>query len=145
MDCSNTSRFLYAEALGIDLPRVASSQYWSLRQAGKAWRTPMKGDTPDEDALRRKLQVGDLLFWEHTYKPRRDPPITHVMVYMGTDEKDRMLMFGSSSGGKGLYSRKRGGPDVYRFYPQAKMGGYSTWLGLGKVRGRFVGYGRPLD
>ena len=52
---------------------------------------------------------------------------------------------GSQSAGTGRNTRISGGPDIYAFDPEAPAGGYSTWLGLGRVKGRFVGYGRPLS
>lgn len=127
MDCSNTARWLYREVRGVTLPRTASDQYEMLRESGRLWRTR------DEGALRRRLRPGDLLFWENTYKPKRKPPITHVMVYLGTDERGRMLMAGSQGSS---------GPDVYPFRPAQKMGGYRFFFFFHRD-GRFVGYGRP--
>ncbi len=128
MDCSNTSRWLYREVRGIELPRTASDQYEWLRARRRLWRTG-----PDENRLRRRLQPGDLLFWEHTYRPPRRPPVTHVMVYLGTDERGRMLMAGS---------QRASGPDVYEFRPGQKMGGYRFFFFF-RRDGRFVAYGRP--
>ncbi|MGH8045901.1 MAG: NlpC/P60 family protein, partial [Chthoniobacterales bacterium] len=87
MDCSNTTRWLYREVRGINLPRTASDQYEWLRKRHRLWR-----GRPDPKALRKHLRPGDLLFWENTYKPPRKPPVTHVMVYLGTDASGRMMM-----------------------------------------------------
>ncbi|HVE15313.1 MAG TPA: NlpC/P60 family protein [Chthoniobacterales bacterium] len=128
MDCSNTSRWLYREVRGINLPRTASDQYEWLRTRHRLWRIG-----PNEAALRKRLRPGDLLFWEHTYKPPRRPPVTHVMVYLGTDEHGRMLMAGSQGAS---------GPDTYQFKPAKKMGGYRFFFFFHRD-GRFVAYGRP--
>ncbi len=127
MDCSNTARWLYREVRGIALPRTASDQYELLRQRGRLWRTS------SERTLRKRLRPGDLLFWENTYKPKRKPPITHVMVYLGADARGRMMMAGSQGAS---------GPDIYHFKPGQKMGGYRFFFFFHRA-GRFVAYGRP--
>jgi cell wall-associated NlpC family hydrolase len=128
MDCSNTARWLQREVRGVDLPRTASDQYEYLRQRRQLWRT---GTDPRK--LRRKLRVGDLLFWENTYKPVRKPAITHVMTYLGTDGAGQMKMAGSQ-GSKGV--------NVYTFSPDRSMGGYRFFLFF-RREGKFVAYGRP--
>ncbi|HPA16736.1 MAG TPA: LysM peptidoglycan-binding domain-containing protein [Verrucomicrobiae bacterium] len=145
MDCSNTSRYLYRRVAGIDIGRTASDQYYFLSQRRLAWRIPpdLEGDALTA-YLAERMRPGDLLFWEHTYKPKRNPPVTHVMVYLGRTRDGNLLMAGSQSHGTGRDGRTEGGPDVYLFDPEAPAGGYSTWLGFGHIKGRFVGYGRPL-
>jgi LysM repeat protein len=145
MDCSNTSRYIYKRAIGLQLPRCASDQYYDLKQKNLAWDVPLNANSqPDVDYLERNLRVGDLLFWEHTYKPERDPPITHVTIYLGKDAKGRMMMAGSQSSSYGKYGTKRGGPNIYIFEPLKTAGGYSTWFGFVQHKGRFVAFGRPL-
>lgn len=145
MDCSNTSRYLYKKALGIELPRTASDQYYNLKIQSKAWDVPLDDkEKPDLAFLERYLRVGDLLFWENTYKPERDPPITHVTIFLGKDEKGRWIMAGSQSSSRGRYGNTRGGPDIYLFDPLKPTGGYSTWFGFVHKTGRFVAFGRPL-
>lgn len=128
MDCSNTARWLVRETRGIEIPRTASSQYDWLKKNKRLWRV-----RPNAAALRKRLKPGDLLFWEHTYRPVRKPPVTHVMVYLGTDAQGRMLMAGSQ-GSRGV--------DTYTFDPTAKMGSYPFFLWF-RRDGRFVAYGRP--
>jgi cell wall-associated NlpC family hydrolase len=128
MDCSNTVRWFYAEALGKALPRTASDQYEALRSQGRLCR--VGGLNPF--AL-NGLKPGDLLFWENTYRPKRQPPVTHVMVYLGRDASGQMVMAGSQ-GSRGV--------DVYTFDPARPMGGYNWFLWF-KKKGRFVAYGRP--
>lgn len=129
MDCSNTVRWLYRNAAGHALERTASSQYEVLRQRGRLWKV---------NALnpfwQQRLKPGDLLFWENTYKPKRKPPITHVMVYLGRTPDGAMKMAGSQ-GSRGV--------DIYTFRPEVPYGGYNWFLWF-KRKGKFVAYGRPL-
>ena len=143
MDCSNTSRWLYKTVAGIALPRTASDQYYYLHQQGKAWDVPQDDyGLPDVAYLQRNLKPGDLLFWENTYRPERSPPITHVMVFLGTNERGQWIMAGSQGSG-GEHGRRDGGPDVYVFRPSQPCGGYTSWFVHHK--GRFCAFGRPLD
>jgi cell wall-associated NlpC family hydrolase len=128
MDCSNTARWLYRELWGRNLPRTASAQYEHFRQQKKFRRA-----RPDPARLARQLKPGDFLFWEHTYKPRRKPPVTHVMIYLGRDNQGRMWMAGAQ-GSRGV--------DVYEFRPASPMGSYNWFLWF-KREGRFIGYARP--
>lgn len=130
MDCSNTARWLLQETQGLQVPRTASSQYEFFRKQGKLRRV---SSSPAK--LRRILRPGDVLFWEHTYRPRRKPPVTHVMIYAGTTPDGTMQMVGSQG------SR---GPNVYSFRPDRRMGGYRWFLGLLKRSGRFVAFARPM-
>jgi LysM repeat protein len=146
MDCSNTSRYLYRVTAGINLPRTASDQYYYLHLQGKAWDVPQNATGfADGDFLRRNLKPGDLLFWENTYRPERQPPITHVMVFLGTNDKGQWIMAGSQSSRGGEHNRRNGGPDIYVFRPSQPCGGYTTWLGLVHHQGRFCAFGRPLE
>jgi cell wall-associated NlpC family hydrolase len=146
MDCSNTTRWLYKSVAGINLPRTASDQYYYLHLQGKAWDVPT-GPTgwADVNYLQRNLKPGDLLFWENTYRPERQPPITHVMVFLGTNARGQWIMAGSQSSHGGEHNRSNGGPDVYVFRPSQPCGGYSSWFGLGRHVGRFCAFGRPLE
>jgi LysM repeat protein len=146
MDCSNTSRYLYKVTTGIQLPRTASDQYYYLHLQGKAWDVPQNSQGwADGEFLRRNLKPGDLLFWENTYRPERQPPITHVMVFLGTNAKGQWIMAGSQSSRGGEHNRRNGGPDVYVFRPSQPCGGYTTWLGMVHHQGRFCAFGRPLE
>jgi cell wall-associated NlpC family hydrolase/LysM repeat protein len=146
MDCSNTSRYLYRVAANIELPRTASDQYYYLHLQNKAWDVPQTaGGFADCNYLRENLKAGDLLFWENTYRPERQPPITHVMIFLGTNERGDWIMAGSQSSRGGEHNRRHGGPDIYVFDPTKPCGGYTTWLGLVHHQGRFCAYGRPLE
>jgi LysM repeat protein/cell wall-associated NlpC family hydrolase len=146
MDCSNTARYLYKVTTGIQLPRTASDQYYYLHLQGKAWDVPQTAyGYPDANYLRENLKPGDLLFWENTYRPERQPPITHVMVFLGANSQGQWIMAGSQTSRGGEHNRSNGGPDIYVFRPSQPCGGYTTWLGLVHHRGRFCAFGRPLE
>lgn len=129
MDCSNTARWLYLAAAGHGLPRTASDQYETLRAKHRVWRV-----NASDTSWRARLRPGDLLFWENTYKPKRKPPVTHVMVYLGRNPDGSMRMAGSQ-GSRGV--------DIYKFRPETPYGGYNWFLWF-KRTGRFVAFGRPL-
>lgn len=128
MDCSNTVRWLQRTLYGREFPRTASAQYQTLRAQKKFRRAK-----PDTAHLAKVLRPGDLLFWEHTYRPKRKPPITHVMVYLGRDSAGKMWMVGAQ-GSRGV--------DIYEFRPRSPMGGYRWFLWF-RREGRFIGYARP--
>jgi cell wall-associated NlpC family hydrolase len=134
MDCSNAARYLISRTAGVDLPRTASAQYEHVRRHGKLKRVGgLFGGTPDLKWWAKRLRPGDLLFWEHTYKPQRQPPVTHVMVYVGRDEKGNLLMAGSQN------SR---GVGIYKLQPRVPYGGHGGFLGMFKKKGKLVAYGR---
>ncbi len=134
MDCSSTAQFLLEKTKGIALPRTASDQYLFVRRHGRLKRAGgLFGGTPDTAWWTKRLQPGDLLFCEHTYKPKRQPPVTHVMVYLGRDENGTPLMAGAQN------SR---GVNIYKLQPRAVYGGHGGFLGLFKKKGRLVAYGR---
>jgi len=146
MDCSNTARYIYKVTTGIQLPRTASDQYYYLHLQGKAWDVPQDAEgLADTSYLRRNLKPGDLLFWENTYRPERQPPITHVMIFLGTNDQGQWIMAGSQTSRGGEHNRRNGGPDIYVFRPSQPCGGYTTWLGLVHHKGRFCAFGRPLE
>ena len=145
MDCSNTSRYLYQRVANKDIGRTASDQYYFLKEQDRAWDVPLgENGFADEKFLEKNLQIGDLLFWEHTYRPKRTPPITHVMIFLGKDEEGKWIMAGSQTGNGILRPRGDGGPDLYYFRPDQYSGGYKNFFGLWVKRGRFVAFGRPI-
>jgi len=134
MDCSNTARYLIGRSRGIELPRTASDQYLFVKRHGRLKRVGgLFGGTPDTSWWAKRLRPGDLLFWEHTYKPKRRPPVTHVMVYLGNDESGTPLMAGAQN------SR---GVNIYKLQPRVAYGGHGGFLGLFRKKGKLVAYGR---
>ncbi len=134
MDCSNAARYVVRRTRGIELPRTASDQYLYVRRYGRLKRVGgLFGGVPDTSWWTKRLKPGDLLFWEHTYKPPRTPPVTHVMVYLGRDEHGTPLMAGAQN------SR---GVGIYKLQPRVTYGGHGGFLGLFKKKGKLVAYGR---
>jgi len=134
MDCSNAARYLLRETRGVELPRTASEQYNYVRARGRLKRAGgLFGGVPDTGWWAKRLRPGDLLFWEHTYKPRRKPPVTHVMVYLGRGERGELLMAGAQN------SR---GVGIYKLQPRVPYGGHGGFLGLFKKKGKLVASGR---
>ena len=145
MDCSNTSRYIYWSVFGIKLPRVASDQYYDLKQAGKITYAPRFPDGKvDREGLLAELRSGDLLFWEWTYDIDRRPPITHVMVYLGRTADGVPKMVGSATRARGELTQS-GGVDVYEFDPNANYGGVKNFWGNYVRRAQFVGFGRVIQ
>lgn len=64
-DCSGLTRYIYKEALGIDIPRVSYDQ----AKFGK-------------EVAKEDLQVGDLVFFDTMNKGR----VSHVGIYIGDNE-----------------------------------------------------------
>jgi cell wall-associated NlpC family hydrolase len=63
-DCSGLSRYVYAQSLGIDLPRTARAQ----------------SELPGSRLGRRQLVPGDLVFFETTGRG-----VSHVGIYAGEE------------------------------------------------------------
>lgn len=148
MDCSNTIRYLFKKVAGVPLPRRASEQYLCLQRLGKVWDIPdMDSDPAGRRAyLRKHLKPGDLLFWENTCFPYQDPPVTHVMIFLGRNEKGKSILAGSQTGQRipGLRTGREGGADIYIYDPTDNIGGYVTPQLIFRV-GHLQAYGRPLE
>ena len=80
---------------------------------------------------------GDLMFWSGTYSIERENPITHVMLYLGTEKRTKKrVMFGASDG-RSYGGIQRWGVSVFDF----KMPRQDTTKPE-KAVVDFVGYGR---
>jgi cell wall-associated NlpC family hydrolase len=125
MDCSGTIYYLLNSIQKSDVPRQSDGIYeWAWRK-GKFYA--VNGHNPKSFEF-ADLKPGDLLFWSGTYPVHRDPPISHVMMYLGKNYKNEMLMFGSSNG---------------RVYQRSKMNGVSVFnfeLPREHSKSRFLGY-----
>ncbi|MEO0413502.1 MAG: NlpC/P60 family protein [Verrucomicrobiota bacterium] len=136
MDCSGAVQHVI-QMQGIkDVPRMSHLQYvwadqtkWPDKPSGltkvkKVYDT----DHPDLAGLR----PGHLLFWEGTYDvKKRNPPISHVMIYLGRLKKDGQgVMFGASSGRR-FRGLKIHGVSVFDFKVPTKSS-----------KAKFVAYGR---
>jgi peptidoglycan DL-endopeptidase CwlO len=134
MDCSGFVYFVLKQNAVEDVPRDSSEQYVWLRRAGKFEPVvSQKDDSFEFD----NLKPGDLLFWTGTYAIKRDPPITHAMIYLGREKKTGARVMVGASDGRTYQSQQRFGVSVFDFkMPRAEKGEVED----GKVYPRFVGY-----
>jgi len=134
MDCSGAMYHLLRSQGFKDVPRDSSSQYVWARKAGPFFSVVSKSAESFEF---RDLQPGDLLFWTGTYETGREIPISHVMLYLGTEKKTKKrIMFGSSDG-RSYNGVQRWGVSVFDFkMPKADPANPE------KAKVDFVGYGR---
>ena len=134
MDCSGAMYHLLRSQGFQDVPRDSSGQYVWARKAGPFFVVVSK--TADGFEF-KDLQPGDLLFWTGTYQTSRDIPISHVMLYLGTEKKTKKrIMFGSSDG-RSYHGIQRWGVSVFDF--KMPNGDHAD---PEKPRVDFVGYGR---
>jgi len=130
MDCSGFVYYVLRKNGFANVPRDASSQYVWLRKAD-TFRAVLsqKADTFELDDLR----PGDLLFWIGSYATDHNPPVSHVMIYLGTDKETKKRLMVGSSDGRTYQGKSRWGVSVFDFTPPSSPGKAS----------RFVGYARP--
>ncbi|MEO6054159.1 MAG: peptidoglycan endopeptidase, partial [Chthoniobacterales bacterium] len=83
-----------------------------------------------------ELRPGALLFWTGTYNTgNRNPPVSHVMIYLGRRKSDgRPVMFGASDG-RSYDGKARWGVGVFDFSLPAVPGGKARFIGYGDVPG----------
>jgi cell wall-associated NlpC family hydrolase len=141
MDCSNTVRFIIWKVFGFDIPRTASDQYLYFKKRGKVRSVPAKANGKvDSEKLIGDMRSGDLLYWEWTYNVPRDPPISHVMIYLGQKKGGEAMVAGSS---QRMDGERGGGVDVYAFDPNAPCGNAKNFFQFVTHRGRLIAYARP--
>ncbi|MCC5813826.1 MAG: C40 family peptidase [Leptospira sp.] len=144
MDCSNTARYIYQRFFHFNLPRTSLDQYELAVKNGNFHSAVETESGIDSSKLANELRTGDILFWENTYNVNRNPPISHVMVYLGKNKSNRMKMFGAGSKGTGEQTTD-GGLDVYVFDPNRKMGCVRDSSGNCLIDSKFLGYARFLN
>jgi hypothetical protein len=133
MDCSGTIHYLLEQAGVKEVPRDSADFYTWVWQQGRF--QAVVSSNPKTFELSR-LKPGDLLFWTGTYDIKRDPPVTHVMIYLGTSRlTGRRVMVGASDG-RTFTDQPRYGVSVFDF----KMPTASGHPG-GGAGSRFIGYG----
>ena len=134
MDCSGTIHHLLMSSGFQEVPRDSSGQYAWVRKAGGFRAVVSKSAESFEFS---ELLPGDLLFWTGTYSVEREIPITHVMLYLGTEQKTRKrVMFGASDG-RSYAGLQRWGVSVFDF----KMPRLDP-ANPEQTKVDFVGYGR---
>lgn len=124
MDCSGTILYLLNSLTDLEIPRQSSEMYTWLEREGELHHVTSNNLNSAEFA---DLKPGDLLFWSGTYPTHRNPPITHVMLYLGR-KNDQPLMFGASYGRAFNGSTLRG------------VGVFDFRLPSAREKAKFVGY-----
>jgi cell wall-associated NlpC family hydrolase len=134
MDCSGFIYYVLKQNGFPDVPRDSSQQYVWVRKAGNFDAVlSRKEDSFELDALK----PGDLLFWSGTYNIDRDPPITHVMIYLGREKRTKKRVMVGASDGRTYDGKQRFGVSVFDFkMPPPPNSGDA------KISPVFVGYGR---
>ncbi len=137
MDCSGTIHHLLTTQGVEKPPRMSHTIYLWLEEHSKMNKLEHVYK-PTHPAL-RGIQPGDLVFWEGTYSVAdRNPPISHVMLYLGTLKSDGQgVLFGASSGRR-FRGKKIHGVSVFDFKvptetSKAKLVGYGTIPGMRPV------------
>lgn len=133
MDCSGTIYYVLREQGFAAVPRDASGQYVWVRKSGGFFAVIGKSAESFEFS---DMRPGDLMFWSGTYAVDRDPPVTHSMIYLGTEKRTkRRVMFGASDG-RSYDGKSRWGVSVFDFkMPRAEEGGKGS-------KADFLGYAR---
>jgi cell wall-associated NlpC family hydrolase len=136
MDCSGFVYYvLNQNGVAPYVPDDSKDQYIWLRSAGTF--EPVVSGEEDSFEL-NELKPGDLLFWSGTYSIERDPPITHVMIYLGREKKTGARVMVGASDGRTYQSQQRFGVSVFEFkMPQTE----NSEAYEGRERPRFIGYG----
>lgn len=143
MDCSNTARYTYQEIYQKQIPRTSLDQYLFAKRQSLFYPIVWEKEKDlTRKILLKKLQPGDLLFWKNTTNVHTNPPISHVMIYLGRDNSDKMFMFGASTSARSQDSQKSGGIGIYPFDPYSKIGCVKDSLGVCSVYSEFVGWAR---
>lgn len=134
MDCSGAINYLLKQIGVENVPRQSNMFYrWTWQEDTFFAVNGTKLDSFEFS----KLEPGDLLFWTNTYKVDRNPPVTHVMIYLGEHkETGKLVMFGASSGRRYL-GKRVGGVSVIDFTIPTR----TTPDSRGLIP-RFIGYAR---
>ena len=132
LDCSGFVYHVLREHGFAQVPRDSRGLYSWVRKA-REFRAVVsrKEDTFELE----ELLPGDLLFWTGTYAMDQDPPVTHVMIYLGTEKAGGGRIMIGSSDGRSYHGEKRNGVSVFDFtLPPAAQNG--------ETRATFIGYAR---
>src|SRR5438132_5712303 len=112
MDCSGFIYYVLTNAGYKDVPRQSSDQYLWVRKNSNFHAVLSR----DSDTFELKqLRPVDLLFWSGTYQVNRDVPITHVMIYLGTEKKTKKPVMVGASDGRSYNGERRFGVSVFDF------------------------------
>jgi cell wall-associated NlpC family hydrolase len=134
MDCSGFICYVLTKSGFNDVPRDASEQYAWIREHSN-FRAVLSRDPKSFEF--RELRPGDLMFWSGTYKVERQIPITHVMIYLGTEKSTKQPVMVGASDGRSYAGIRRNGVGVFDF----KMPGGQPNSSDPDLVARFEGYG----
>lgn len=135
MDCSGFVHYVLRQHGLAQVPRDSSGLYLWVRKAG-SFRAVMSRE-PNRIEM-DELLPGDLLFWIGTYATDRDPPITHTMIYLGTEKSTGAKIMIGSSDGRSYRGEKRNGVSVFDFVmplASAARTPRSTFIGYARIPG----------
>jgi cell wall-associated NlpC family hydrolase len=137
MDCSGFIYYLLTQNGVPDVPRDSSQQYVWVRKSGNFRAVNSREDDTFE---LDELAPGDLLFWTGTYEIKRDPPITHAMIYLGREEGSNQRIMVGASDGRTYKGESRYGVSVFDFKiprPAKTKEGRTTpsFIGYGHIPG----------
>jgi len=114
MDCSGSVYYVLQMLGWKNVPRPSDGIYRWVWEAGTF--TAVNGTTFDSYEW-KNLKPGDLLFWVGTYHvdAKRDPPISHVMIYLGKNaESGERIIYGASEGRR-YQGERRSGVGLFDF------------------------------
>ena len=137
MDCSGFVYYVLTQAGLQDVPRDASGLYSWVRKAGN-FRAVISRRLDGFEL--NEIKPGDLLFWTGTYKTDHDPPVTHIMIYLGREKGTGNRVMAGSADGRSFHSLRRWGVSVFDFKqalaatPSA-TGGTPQFIGYGAIPG----------
>ena len=132
LDCSGFIYYVLRQHGLTQVPRDSSGLYvWVRKAHGFRAVISRQADSFELD----ELLPGDLLFWIGTYATQHDPPVTHTMLYLGTEKATGAKIMIGSSDGRTYRGQKRNGVSVFDFHmPRTPADG--------ELRSTFVGYAR---
>jgi cell wall-associated NlpC family hydrolase len=112
MDCSGFIYYVLTKSEFKDVPRDSSEQYAWIRQNSNFHAVLSRNSKSFEF---RELKPGDLMFWSGTYKVNREIPISHVMIYLGTEKSTKKPVMVGASEGRSYAGIRRNGVSVFDF------------------------------
>ena len=137
MDCSGTVYYVLKDIGVKDAPRDASEMYkWVWLHSRFQAVTSTSPDTFELDPLK----PGDLLFWTGTYAVDRDPPVTHVMIYLGINRHTGKRVVVGASEGRRFNGKSQYGVSVFDFTLPGKSRADEK-VSATDSTARFIGYG----
>jgi peptidoglycan DL-endopeptidase CwlO len=112
MDCSGFIYYVLTKSGFKEVPRDSSEQYAWIRQNSN-FHAVLSRDSKSFEF--RELRPGDLMFWSGTYKVNREIPVSHVMIYLGTEKSTKKSVMVGASDGRSFEGIRRNGVSVFDF------------------------------